>query len=398
MRFFLTPMDKLRASRMRTSAALRLAAALGGAFAPLVPLAQTGTLTNVQTVFLIVMENANWTALKGSTSAPYINNTLLPMASYCEQYYTPPGLPGSLPNYLWLEAGTNFGILDSSDPSAHTFSSTNHLVTLLANAGISWKAYQENISGTNCPTASTGLYAAYHNPFVYFDDVISGTGDCITHIRPFAEFSSDLTNNAVARYNFITPNLCDDMHNSSGCATADRIRNGDDWLAGALPQILASPAYQNNGAIFITWDEGTGSGLQGPIGMIVVSPLAKGGGYASTNRYSHATTLRTIQEIFGVRPFLGGAATAADLSDLFSSDVISTNQLRLSSAIMLADGRFQFTLTGLTPGKSNLLLASENLVDWSPLSTNLATADTFEFTDPAADGHAWRFYRFLEQP
>jgi hypothetical protein len=37
-------------------------------------------------------------------------------------------------------------------------------------------------------------------------------------------------------------------------------------------------------------------------------------------------------------------------------------------------------------------------MDWIPLSTNLATADTFEFTDPAADGHAWRFYRFLEQP
>ena len=356
------------------------------------------TLTNIQTVFLILMENANWTAVKGSASAPYINNTLLPMSSYCEQYYTPPGLPGSLPNYLWLEAGTNFGVLDSNDPAAHTFGSTNHLVTLLASAGMSWKAYQENISGTNCPAVSTGLYAAYHNPFVYFDDVISGANNCLAHIRPFAELSSDLTSNSVARYNFITPNLCDDMHNSSGCATADRIRNGDDWLAGALPQILASPAYQNNGAVFITWDEGTGGGLQGPIGMIVLSPLAKGGGYASTNRYSHASTLRTMQEIFGVRPFLGGAVAAADLGDLFSAGIISTNQLRLSSAMMLADGRFQLTLTGLTPGKSNVLQASENLMDWTPLNTNVATADTFDFTDSAADSHTWRFYRFIEQP
>ena len=29
----------------------------------------------------------------------------------------------------------------------------------------------EDISGSNCPTASSGLYAAYHNPFVYFDDI-----------------------------------------------------------------------------------------------------------------------------------------------------------------------------------------------------------------------------------
>src|SRR6266581_1136581 len=118
-----------------------------------------GGLTNIHTVFLIVMENANWSALRGSSSAPYINDTLLPMSSFCEQYYTPPGLPGSLPNYLWLEAGTNFGVLDSSDPSAHSFNSTDHLVTLLVNGGISWKSYQENISGANCPVSSTGLYA-----------------------------------------------------------------------------------------------------------------------------------------------------------------------------------------------------------------------------------------------
>src|ERR1043166_1839560 len=242
-----------------------------------------GTLTNVQTVFLLLMENVNWSALKGSLSAPYLNHTLLPISSYCEQYYTPPGLPGSLPNYLWLEAGTNFGVLDSKDPAAHTFSSTNHLVTLLAGANISWKSYQENISGTNCPVSSSGLYAAYHNPFVYFTDIISNAGDCLSHMRPFDELTADLAGNTVARYNFITPNLCDDMHNSTVCATPDRIANGDNWLAREIPKILASTAYQANGAIFITWDEGVSPTLTGPIGMIVISPLGKGGGYASTN-------------------------------------------------------------------------------------------------------------------
>src|SRR5256885_3620186 len=36
----------------------------------------------------------------------------------------------SLPNYLWLEAGTNFGILDDNDPSSNHQSSTSHLVNL----------------------------------------------------------------------------------------------------------------------------------------------------------------------------------------------------------------------------------------------------------------------------
>ncbi len=35
-----------------------------------------------KTVFLIMMENHNWSDIKGSPSAPYINNALLPVASY----------------------------------------------------------------------------------------------------------------------------------------------------------------------------------------------------------------------------------------------------------------------------------------------------------------------------
>src|SRR5689334_16707415 len=74
-------------------------------------------LSSVKTVFTIVLENQNWSSVKGSPSAPYINNTLLPMASHAEQYYNPPGNHPSLPNYLWLEAGTSFGITDGLDPS-----------------------------------------------------------------------------------------------------------------------------------------------------------------------------------------------------------------------------------------------------------------------------------------
>jgi hypothetical protein len=70
--------------------------------------AQTG---NIKTVWIILMENHNWSQIKGSSSAPYINNTLLPMASHAEQYFNPPGIHPSLPNYLWLEAGTNFSVL-----------------------------------------------------------------------------------------------------------------------------------------------------------------------------------------------------------------------------------------------------------------------------------------------
>jgi hypothetical protein len=274
----------------------------------------------IKTVFLIVMENHNWSDIKGNPSAPYINHVLLPRASHAEQYYNPPGNHPSLPNYLWLEAGTNFGIGDDGDPSAHHLGTTHHLVTLLRHAGISWKAYQDGISGTACPLTGIDSYAPRHDPFVYFDDVTGGDNPrsayCIAHVRPYTQLASDLRHNTVARYNFITPNLCHDMHDT--CRPLNNaVKQGDTWLSQQVPLILHSEAYKRGGALFITWDEGSSG--DGPIGLIVLSPLAKGHGYANTIHYTDSSTLRTLEEIFGVSPLLGGAAHATDLRNLFTT-------------------------------------------------------------------------------
>lgn len=293
-------------------------------FATIEPLASPTGLPQqatggIKTVFVIMMENHNWSEIKNSPSAPYINQVLLPQASHAEQYYNPPGIHPSEPNYLWLEAGTNFGIANDANPATNHQSTTNHLVTLLDKKGVSWKSYQEGITGTGCPLTATGLYAPKHNPMLYFDDVTGGNDAastyCIAHVRPYSELSADLHGGGPARYNFITPDLCDDMHNSSGCASSDSVRNGDSWLASEVPAILGSSAYKDGGALFITWDEG--EGRDGPIGMIVLSHYAKGGGYANDITYTHSSTLRTVEEIFGLSPMLRDAANATDLSDLF---------------------------------------------------------------------------------
>jgi hypothetical protein len=275
----------------------------------------------IKTIFLIVLENQNWSSIQGNTSeAPYINSLLAgagsSQTSYATQYVNPPGNHPSLPNYLWLEAGTNFGIADDNPPSGHPLNTTSHLVTLLNNAGISWKAYQEGISDGTCPLSDNYPYAPKHNAFVYFNDVRGSPSYCTVHERSYSGLAGDLANNTVARYNFITPNLCDDMHDS--CApTNDAIKQGDMWLQSNLPAILGSQAYKNGGAVFITWDEGEGS--DGPIGMIVLSPAARGHGYHNAIAYTHSSTLRTLEEIYGVRPLLGDAQNATDLSDLFTT-------------------------------------------------------------------------------
>jgi hypothetical protein len=278
---------------------------------------------HIKTVWVIVMENQNWASIKGNKSAPYINQTLLPMASHAEQYFNPPKNHPSLPNYIWLEAGTNFRILNDDPPRADSQPSTQHLVTQLKNApggGVSWRAYEENISGKDCPLSNKYPYAVRHDPFVYFDDVTDKknvrSAYCIEHIRPFYELARDLASNSVAQYNFITPNVWDDMHDGRDPAY-NQIAQGDDWLAKNLPQILNSKSYRDGGAIFITWDEANVG--DGPIGMIVLSPFAKGNGYSNFVHYDHGAMLRSVEEIFGVTPYLGNAANQSDLKDLFSA-------------------------------------------------------------------------------
>jgi hypothetical protein len=279
------------------------------------------TASAIQTVFIVLMENHDWGQILGSSSAPYINGKLLPQSSYTSQYFNPPGIHPSLPNYLWLEAGTGFGIRDDALPRVHHQSTSQHLAALLENAGISWKTYQEGITGTDCPLTVRGRYAPKHNPFVYFDDLTDAVNPqsphCIEHVRPYPELADDLAAGDVAQYNFITPDQCHDMHDSSGCETGDSILNGDLWLSREIPKILQSDAFINGGALFITWDEGAGS--DGPLGMIVLSPFAVGGGYQSSIHYTHSSTLRTFQEIFAVTPLLADAAKATSLSDLFVS-------------------------------------------------------------------------------
>jgi hypothetical protein len=91
------------------------------------PAVTNAQMSKVKTVWVILMENHNWTGnnsgakfgdpdIKGSLRAPYANGQLLDTAAHAEQYFNPPGNHPSQPNYLWLEAGTNFGVLADTQP------------------------------------------------------------------------------------------------------------------------------------------------------------------------------------------------------------------------------------------------------------------------------------------
>jgi len=313
------------------------------------PVSTKAQLSKVKTVWVILMENHNWTGnnagaafgapdIKGNPLAPYINGELLHTSAHAEQYFNPPHNHPSQPNYLWLEAGTNFGVLADTQPGQPQLTTDQHLVKLLENAEISWMAYAEPDFGSplydNCPLDFTFIDVE-HLAFVYFNDINEGLNPqspaCISHVRQFYQLSTDLATHKVAQYNFITPNLCHDGHEGiSPCdqnEPADNTARSDAWLQQNIPMIQQSDEYKQGGAIFIIWDEAEDSGpfSDGPIGMFILSPFAKGGGktpFSNSIHYDHSSTLKTLEEIFHVEPLLGAAAhpETKDLSDFFKGD------------------------------------------------------------------------------
>ena len=80
-------------------------------------------------------------------------------------------------------------------------------------------------------------------------------------MRPYSQLKDDLLHDNTARYNFIVPDLCNDMTGSpTECipSLTDLVSYGDGWLSEAVPPILDSSGYKNGGVLFIVWDEGLG--------------------------------------------------------------------------------------------------------------------------------------------
>lgn len=188
---------------MRTSS-LRWPIVFAALLGSLLPAARA-ELPAIKTVFLILFENHDWIDIRDTNHCPYINQEVLPRAAFAENYSTPPGLHPSEPNYIWLVAGTNFGIKTDKPPSVNEVDTTNHLAFQLDRAGIPWRAYQEGISGKDIPKVDKGNYAVRHDPFMFFKGINTDLRYCTKHIRPFTELAGDLASGRVGRFNFITP-------------------------------------------------------------------------------------------------------------------------------------------------------------------------------------------------
>lgn len=281
----------------------------------------------IQHVFVIAMENHGASDIYGNvTHAPYINNTLLPMAGRASNFIdTLPSLP-SEPHYVWMDGGTNAYsdhtfTNDNNPSSSNSTGSTAHLSTQISAAGFSWLSYQEGLNSTTgtCPIAGSGNYAPKHDPFIFFRDVSGNPPSktnafCTAHHKAYSALAGDLTNNRVAAYNFITPNLCHDMHSNSCTGSSDPIKQGDTWLSTNVPPIL-SDISTHQGVLLIVWDEPAGS--TGTIPLIVLGPNVKPN-FVSTLRYTHGSIIKSVEQILGL-PTLSKVSGDNTFADFFNA-------------------------------------------------------------------------------
>ena len=317
----------------------------------------------VRHVFVVNLENKGYDETFGPDSpAPYLSRTLRAKGQLLTQYYGT--AHNSLPNYVAQVSGqgpnpqtqgdcqyyTDFVQTGTAAPGQAVGNGCVYpagvktVADQLEAKGLTWRGYLEDM-GTPCrhPAANAAddtqkarpgdQYAARHNPFVYFHS-ITDSPSCAADDVDLSQLTSDLSTVATTRnLTYITPNLCDDAHDSpcvdgrpGGLATADQ------WLSNWVPKILASPAFRQDGLLVVTFDEadtgsadgadaccGEGPGPNSPLpgiygmgggrtGTVLVSPFLAPGTTNDTG-YNHYSLLRTIEDTFGLPP-LGYAQTA----------------------------------------------------------------------------------------
>ena len=251
------------------------------------------------------MENHDENDVWGTSSTPYTTAFVQANARAADYHaITHP----SLPNYLDMYGGGNYGITNDCSPSSSCRISARHLADNLEAAGLRWKGYFENMPAP-CSTSDSSGYIAHHNPFIYFDDVRTDALRCATHVVNYSALAADLATTATTpNFAFIVPNNCNNTHDCS-------IGTGDTWLSKNLPPILDSPACTTQRCLLVlTWDEDSGS--QANHVLTVFAGSAARTGYVSNATYDHFDLLRTVEALFGVPTQTANDAAAKPMSDL----------------------------------------------------------------------------------
>jgi hypothetical protein len=327
----------------------------------------------VKHVFVISLSSPGYdNAFGAQTHMPYLANTLRPQGELLSNYtlLTDQGLP----NYIGMIGGQSPNALTSANCTTYTDYPGNaqpdrsgnvsgngciypaqaiNVADQLFSARFSWGAYMEDMGkpepvpqGQSAPAnppqtcvrpdvnapdntqdvrkadptsgyAGSG-YAVRHNPFAYFHSLLD-LGSCTQRDVPLDRLDGALAS-GTPNLAFISPSLCntgeptecDTDIKDPGPAQADKFLS--DWV----PRILASPAYQRDGVLIITFGEATPGVNGAPVGTLLLSKFLTPG---STNAgaYNPLSIFRTIEDLFGLDHIAAATRTG---TTSFASDLL----------------------------------------------------------------------------
>ncbi|MDR3430229.1 MULTISPECIES: alkaline phosphatase family protein [Silvimonas] len=262
--------------------------------------------SSIKHVFVITLENENYTTTFGASSpATYLSQTLPTQGALLTQYFGTGHV--SLDNYIAMISGQAGNPDTNTDCQTYSdFAQTGTdadgqaighgcvypatvktLPDQLKAANLTWHGYMEDMGNdpsresatcghpvigtqdmTQSPEASSvavangDQYATRHNPFAYFHSIIDSS-DCAANVVELAHLQTDLQSiSTTSNFNFITPNLCHDGHDGGGgssgtCVTGETggLVSADAFLKKWVPIIMASPAFKQDGLLIINFDE-----------------------------------------------------------------------------------------------------------------------------------------------
>src|SRR6266516_12638 len=315
-----------------------------------------------------------------SIPAPYITS----LAQYYgfNTHYTGVGHP-SEPNYVALFGGSTFGY--TSDGYCCFQLNSPNLVDRLEAAGLTWKAFAEDSSGSG----TCGFMpprSGDHYPFIDFSDMKTSArcANMLATTSPLdLEFVATLNGATLPNYVWLTPNDCDNMHSCS-------VATGDAYLATLVPLILSSRMFTTqNAALFIVFDEGndfcpTGNSSSDCVVAEWSGPAVKKA-YSSTTSYNHYSYLSTLEANWNLASLTANDASAPPMTEFFGTSPPPT----LSASFTYSPSSPQVGQTvsftgsasgGASPYSYSWSFGDGSTVTGSPVTHSYSSAGSFTVT------------------
>jgi phosphatidylinositol-3-phosphatase len=256
-------------------------------------------------VVIVMLENHSYEQVIGNPDMPYLNG-LAAQYGLTGQYFA--NVHDSLKDYMYITAGAP---VVPGDATTLVYDVPN-IARQMVKDGRSWKVYASALPSIGSLSFDIGNYMRHHNPFAYFSDVQGALRDNMVPFDPY--FTQDVSGGTLPEYTYVIPDKVEDAHNGT-------LAQADVWMSSNLPALLQSSQFQQDGILFIVWDEGDINpydvrGVGGRVANLVIGPRVKRG-YQSSVLHNHLDLLATVCAAMRLSTCPGGGATGIPMGEFF---------------------------------------------------------------------------------